>query len=389
MKSTVQMQRGAKAKHNDRDFDLTKAPNIDPEKSKDNIYFTKRMKIEPEGLTFTQHEEFVYEHFFEDFINITNTKRKEQKHKPKTTAQFINNRQTGAQSTSFQLGKCHRELDPDTGFKLVYEGASPEELQACVEDFIEWRSKAFPNILLLDWALHLDEASPHVQMRDVYYYHDPETGKRMIGQDKALEEMNVPVYENPDPKKTGERYNNRKITYTVACQEKFKEICREHGLEIEDEKVDNPGRTPQQYAKDAEAEFYKQVLDMKKDLEDRKAELEDQYNQAMRNLKDQEAELDPLKEELTEVISLYNDLNIRVADLSSQYAVQVDKLNKEQHKTEVELATERALIHIDKTKGTQDMSPKARDMLAEAEKEVSEKVSLKQENAQNEPPAFP
>lgn len=57
--------------------------------------------------------------------------------------------------------------------------------------------------------LHVDEATPHVHVRRVWFVEDEKTGHEIIGKNKALEELGIAP---PRPDKSIGRYNNAKMT---------------------------------------------------------------------------------------------------------------------------------------------------------------------------------
>lgn len=89
------------------------------------------------------------------------------------------------------------------------------------------------HVHILDWALHLDEATPHIHERHVFDAVN-QYGELCPQQDKALEELG---FELPDPIKKKGKYNNRKMTFDDECRKLFISICQKHGLDIEVEPV--------------------------------------------------------------------------------------------------------------------------------------------------------
>ena len=87
------------------------------------------------------------------------------------------------------------------------------------------------HVHLLDWALHLDESTPHIHERHVFDCEN-KYGEVAPQQEKALEALG---FELPDPDKPLSRRNNRKITFDAACRKMLFEIAKRHGLELEEE----------------------------------------------------------------------------------------------------------------------------------------------------------
>ena len=84
---------------------------------------------------------------------------------------------------------------------------------------------------MLDWALHLDESTPHIHERHVFDCEN-KYGEIAPQQEKALEALG---FDLPDPAKPLSRRNNRKITFDAACRKMLFEIAKRHGLDLEEE----------------------------------------------------------------------------------------------------------------------------------------------------------
>jgi hypothetical protein len=86
------------------------------------------------------------------------------------------------------------------------------------------------HVHVLDWALHLDETSPHIHARQVFDIEN-RYGEREPKQEKALEALGIPL---PHLDKKPSRFNNRKISFDSICRSLLLNICRYHGLQIEE-----------------------------------------------------------------------------------------------------------------------------------------------------------
>ena len=89
------------------------------------------------------------------------------------------------------------------------------------------------HVHILDWALHLDEATPHIHERHVFDAVN-QYGELCPQQDKALEELGFELLK-PNEKKG--KYNNRKMVFDEECRKLFISICQNHGLTIDVEPV--------------------------------------------------------------------------------------------------------------------------------------------------------
>ena len=107
-----------------------------------------------------------------------------------------------------------------------------EDLLNIVTEFInEFKAKFGEHVHVLDWALHLDESTPHIHERHVFDCKN-KYGEVAPQQEKALEALG---FELPDPDKPLSRRNNRKIAFDAACRKMLFEIAKRHGLELEEE----------------------------------------------------------------------------------------------------------------------------------------------------------
>ena len=115
---------------------------------------------------------------------------------------------------------------------MIEESVPPETLALIVSEFYEEFEKRFgSHIHILDWALHLDEGTPHIHERHVF---DCENryGELCPQQEKALEKLG---FELPDPDKPKGKNNNRKQVFDAVCRTLLFDISRKHGIHLEQE----------------------------------------------------------------------------------------------------------------------------------------------------------
>ena len=105
--------------------------------------------------------------------------------------------------------------------------------QISAEYFEEFHKRYGSHVHILDWALHLDETTPHIHERHVFDAVN-QYGELCPQQEKALEELG---FELPDPSKKKGKYNNRKMIFDEECRKLFISISQKHGLEIDVEPV--------------------------------------------------------------------------------------------------------------------------------------------------------
>lgn len=205
-------------KHNDRQFNSEKSTHIDPVRTADNWTWTW-MENYGEQCTFEDAERIFYARHISDHLQAVNCRYEAQRHaeRVKTIDEYRKAPQSCPEETIICIG--NRDNHPD-----------PSELLAAYLELQHWQQQTYPQLQVLDYAMHLDEqGAPHIHERHVWTYTDAD-GHLAIGQARALKQMGI---ERPHPEQPRSRYNNEKMTYTQAVREKFAEICRQRGLEIE------------------------------------------------------------------------------------------------------------------------------------------------------------
>ena len=217
-------------KHNDRSFNLANSEHIDPERAKGNIYWDCfhgfRSTLDPQdpddlAATFSDVERQFYETHYTAFIESQNERNAKIRHteRNRTIEDLLAGKKTCPEETIYQFGT----LD---------EHASVEDLVLVVTEFMsEFHERFGTHVHLLDWALHLDESTPHIHERHVFDCEN-KYGEVAPQLEKALEALS---FELPDPIKPISRRNNRKITFDAACRKMLFEIAKRHGLELEEE----------------------------------------------------------------------------------------------------------------------------------------------------------
>ena len=214
-------------KHNDRSFNLANSEHIDQERAKGNIYWDCYHGIrsasdkDKQTAAFSDVEKMFYEIHYAHFVENQNARNAKIRHteRNRTIEDLLEGKKTCPEETIYQLGT----LD---------EHASAEDLLNIVTEFIEeFKVKFGEHVHVLDWALHLDESTPHIHERHVFDCKN-KYGEVAPQQEKALEALG---FELPDPDKPLSRRNNRKIAFDAACRKMLFEIAKLYGLELEEE----------------------------------------------------------------------------------------------------------------------------------------------------------
>jgi len=162
-----------------------------------------------------------YETHYSEFIERQNERNAKIRHteRNRSIPDLLSSRKTCPEETIYQLGTKN-------------DHASGEVLLAVVTEFIEeFKAKFGDHVHVLDWALHLDESTPHIHERHVFDCEN-KYGEVAPQQEKALETLG---FELPDPDKPLSRRNNRKISFDAACRKMLFDIAQRHGLELEKE----------------------------------------------------------------------------------------------------------------------------------------------------------
>lgn len=205
-----------RASHNDRKFDLDKAEHIEQERTKENIYWHYLQKENPD-MDFSTAEKTFYKDHVEKALSIRNSSyiQHGNKKQVKTLEEYM--QEHCPEETIWMIGNAEDMIPA----KILHNVWTEQKT---------WMETMFPQVTVLDWALHVDEqGAPHIHERHVFIGHD-KRGLEVVGQNKALAEMGISA---PNPQRPTGRHNNAKMTYTAICRQHFQELCKRHGLDIE------------------------------------------------------------------------------------------------------------------------------------------------------------
>ena len=217
-------------KHNDRRFDVEHSEHINPEMTKKNVYwdcYTGIKSVEfrenpgEEDFSFEEIEKLYYVEHYGDYVDAQNARNEKARHteRNRTVEDLLKNKKTCPEETIYQMG-------------TMDEHASAEDLLKVVMEFYqEFEERFGSHVHILDWALHMDEGTPHIQERHVFDAKN-QYGELCPQQEKALEELGIPL---PHPDKPKGKHNNRKQTFDAICRELLFEIAEKHDLHFERE----------------------------------------------------------------------------------------------------------------------------------------------------------
>ena len=200
-------------RHNDRNFNISHAEHIDPERMPGNVYWNWTGK----NVSFEDAERAFYEEHCREYLDAVNRRHREQRHPERVRDMdaYRTARQTCPEETLLMIGNRDEHLPPKT-------------LRAICEDLQSWEENTVPGLRVLDMALHVDEeGAPHIHMRKAWIYRD-ENNVESIAQSKTLQAAGIPL---PHPDKPAGRHNNRKQVFSAMERQALYEICRGYGLE--------------------------------------------------------------------------------------------------------------------------------------------------------------
>lgn len=305
------------AKHNDRNFDVSKADHINENLIDKNVVWkyvdvneggekeeekkaAEEQKSESElRETLDDYEEKVYEKYFSKALENRNEKQIKARHKDRvqTMEQYRLNAKFCPEESIWTIGNRDNRIEP-------------ELLQTIWEEFTAWHKETYPNVLMLDATLHLDEpnAAPHIHRRDVWRYEVD--GHWEISQKEALKAMGI---ERPDLSKKESKYNNAKMTYTAQTRAKWIEIAERHGIEIEKEPQEKSrsGLTMLQLKKRTLEE---QIAKFENDI----AVLDSQYENKTERDENLDKEIAEKEKQLSQKTAELDGINAHIEELKEQ-----------------------------------------------------------------------
>ena len=312
-------------KHNDRSFEIANSEHIDPERVQQNIYWDCyngiRSALQPKDVdsladTFEEVEKLYYKLHYTNFTEKQNERNAKIRHteRNRSTEDLLTSKKTCPEESIYQLGTLESH-------------ASPKELFQIATEFMdEFHERFGKHVHILDWALHLDEGTPHIHERHVFDCEN-KYGEIAPQQEKALEVLG---FELPKPDKPLGRYNNRKITFDAACRTMLFEIAKRHGLELDEvpeyggrdylEKQDYILKKQNERIAEQKKELQEQSIQyvgLLEDCRNQRDEYAELFDQAIRQseeisknnekIKSQENELEELFSQWVDVNDLFND----------------------------------------------------------------------------------
>ena len=223
--------------------------NMHAFKNKDkNIFLYWKAKyngIEINGKTIEEREIDFYTKVFTSMLEEQNDKYRAKRNydRVKTMKDIYKSKRYKPTEEIVQYGGVHDKLpDKETYIKMVKEYYTAKEKLG----------KGY--VVVLSSASHFDETTPHTHFREVWLYKD-DKGITRIGQEEALKRAGI---ELPKPNEPEGRYNNRMMTYTKMCREKWQDICEAYGYPVErtPKPVKKRHQTVKEYQDEASSKYF-------------------------------------------------------------------------------------------------------------------------------------
>ena len=216
-------------KHSDRNFKIENSEHIDPELAKKDFlwdcyqgFATTEMRDREElSSRFEKVEQAFYSQRYFDYCDGQHERNFKRGHteRDRTTEDLRLSKKTCPEESIIQIGTKEEHVDPVVLLKIASQY------------FSEFEKRFGTNVHILDWALHLDEATPHIHERHVFDVVN-QYGEVQPAQDKALEALGVTL---PYPDKPKSKTNNRKVMFDSICRTMLFDICKKHGLDLDEE----------------------------------------------------------------------------------------------------------------------------------------------------------
>lgn len=353
-------------RHNDRNFNISHAEHIDPERVKDNRYWNWTGK----EITFEAAEVAFYEKHIRQHLDAQNTRYRAQRHaeRVKTMDEYRKSPQTCPEEVILQIGKLGDTIPADMMARIIQEQ-------------INWEQKQFPGVKVLNVALHMDEqGAPHIHERRAWVYTDKD-GNFAISQNKSLEQMGV---ELPNPNKPRGRFNNRKQTFSRMCREHLLQICREHGLEIEEipQEKSRSGRTLEDYQA-GEAERRAAEADLRRQFSERAAEsAEKQAESAKSTARSYEEHAERVASQINDEYGELADAGLQKQDMQKQVEQLQERIDNLQEQLEYARADYKKAYN--RCKRAERRAADLQNILTAAERRQVEQIRQEQEREQRQ-----
>lgn len=286
-------------KHNDRNYDIHEAENINTERVKENLYYIidehGEIIPKPENTTFDTWELKMYNHYYGDWLEKQTQRHKDAGHESRvrTMPDVLKSARQAPREEVLSIGNFTNQCNDEAAFIDV------------VHEYVRALQTNYPRVRVLNYAIHRDEevhrgedengevkgekSNIHCHLRICFVYENP-SGDYEPNQTQALGAMGIQA---PKPEEKISRYNNPIQTMTQQCRTLYIDIATQHGFHIETEPA-SPGKTTLN-----KQEFVAQELKRENaELKTEQAELRQQNTEISRQNDELRTEVNALKTEV-------------------------------------------------------------------------------------------
>lgn len=199
------------SKHNDRRFDTEKVDHINQDRLTHNIFWDCYQEFQipfKEDISGNHSFEEVEKKFYRDqYMNycLGQHRRNEKtghSERDRWPEDLRLNKKTCPEETILQIGNIDDKIPADVLADIA------------MEFFIEFTKRYGEHVHILNWALHMDEGTPHIHERHVFDCEN-KYGEIKPQQEKALEALG---FEFPFPDRPMGKKNNRKMVFDKECR---------------------------------------------------------------------------------------------------------------------------------------------------------------------------
>lgn len=234
-------------KHNDRNYDVAGADNINAELVKENLYYIADEHCEiipkPANITFESWELKMYNHYYGGWLEKQTQRHRDAGHESRvrTMPDVLKSARQAPREEVLSIGNFTNQCNDEAAFIDV------------VHEYVRALQRNYPGVRVLNYAIHRDEevhrgedengeikgekSNIHCHLRTCFVYENP-SGDYEPNQTQALAAMGIQA---PKPDEKISRYNSPIQTMTSQCRQLYIDIASRHGFQIETEPA-SPGK---------------------------------------------------------------------------------------------------------------------------------------------------
>lgn len=289
---TVSMPQGKGSRyHNLRLYEehgMDVPENIDSSKTSENIVLIDKELTK------------AYDEIFGDSVAEYNAKQKRADRKIEDYCKHLSNSKNGEQlfyEDVVQWGSKEDFIDNPTNREIAKQ---------CLIEYVEGFQKANPQLAIIGAYIHMDEASPHLHLD----YVPVATGyKRGLSKRNSLDKAMKQMGYVPDGKQS--KINNATQVWKASERARFAEICRNHGLEVEQER--------QWGRKNLSVEEYKQAKEeMLSSIERERETKLNTLSELDKSVSERKSEIDGLNNQKTEIDAQIAQKTAQIEELEAK-----------------------------------------------------------------------